>query len=158
MEATAIDDLPSVREPIVVDDDEGREIPAHAKIGADGVRRLRQRYVEICARISERVSDAARREELNAAAERLNPDSWTTADEVGQALEQYEAVLGSLRDVVGRRRRRRRRSRGQEPMAAARATDVAGTEEVAEKAGEGASNGEETDQDGNPGDSGSGEL
>jgi hypothetical protein len=150
--STTIDDLPSVQEPIAVD--EGPEIPAHAKIGAEGVQRLRERYVEIRARISERVPDAARREELNASVERLNPDAWTTADEVAQALEQYEAVLGSLREVVGRRRRRRRRGggRGREPIGAEKGAENVGPEEQA------ASNEEKTDQDGDAEDSGSGDL
>jgi hypothetical protein len=41
-------------------------------------------------------------------AERLNPDTWVTDEEVRLGLEHYEAVLASLRDVVGRRRRRKR--------------------------------------------------
>jgi len=82
--------------------------PAHARLGAPGVQRLRARYEDIIARISEQQTDPARQEELKRSAERLNPDSWITPDQVGQALEQYEAVLASLREVAGRRRRRRR--------------------------------------------------
>ena len=82
---------------------------AHARLGAEGVVRLRARYSEILARISERVPDPARQEELKSEADRLNPDTWVTDDEVRAGLEGYEAVFESLRSVVGRRRRRRRR-------------------------------------------------
>ena len=88
-----------------------REIPAHARLGAEGVARLRSRYAEVLSRISERVTDPGQREELKARAERLNPDGWVTADEVTAALEQYESVFEELRAQVGRDPRRRRRRR-----------------------------------------------
>jgi hypothetical protein len=72
--------------------------------------RLRARYSELLARISETVPDPARQEELKATAERLNPDTWVTEAEVAAGLEDYETVFESLRSVVGRRRRRGRRS------------------------------------------------
>jgi hypothetical protein len=71
--------------------------------------RLRARYAEVLARISDRPLEEPVREELKARAERLNPDAWVTDDEVRQGLEQYEAVFESLRAVVGHPRRRRRR-------------------------------------------------
>ena len=83
--------------------------PSHARLGAEAVLRLRARHAEILARISERVPDATRQEELKAQAERLNPDTWVTDGEVSAGLEGYEAVLESLRAVVGQGRRRRRR-------------------------------------------------
>ncbi len=83
--------------------------PSHARLGAEGVLRLRARHAEILARISERVPDATRQEELKTQAERLNPDTWVTDGEVSAGLEGYEAVLESLRAVVGQGRRRRRR-------------------------------------------------
>ena len=91
-------------------------VAAHARIGAEGVARLRARYAEIAARIAERISDPERRDTLKAQAVRLSPDAWTTDAEVTQALDEYESVLASLREVVGRKRRRRRRggSRGPE--------------------------------------------
>jgi hypothetical protein len=82
---------------------------AHARLGTEGIVRLRGRYAEVLARIDERIPDAVRREELKLRAERLNPDSWVTGDEVRLGLEQYESVFESLRAVVGRRRKRRRR-------------------------------------------------
>jgi hypothetical protein len=103
------------------------DTPAHARIGAEGVARLRARYAEIRSRIAERISDPARRDELGVTAERLNPDTWKTADEVTAGLEQYEAVLASLRDVIGRRRRKRRRG-GRRDQAAAAAAQGSATE------------------------------
>jgi hypothetical protein len=90
------------------------QTPAHARIGAEGVRQLRARYAELLARISER-PDETRRAELKQQADRLNPDSWVTGDEVAQGLEQYESVLASLREVGGPKRRRRRRGKGPRP-------------------------------------------
>lgn len=91
--------------------------PAHEKLGQEGVQRLRQRYADVRARIGERITDQARRDELMASAERINPDAWKSADEVASALEQYESVLASLRDVAGRKRRRRKRG-GRRPESA----------------------------------------
>lgn len=82
---------------------------AYGRLGAEGLLRLRARYSEMLARITERVPEPERREELKAEAERLNPDTWVTDAEVTAGLEAYEAVLESLRGVVGQGRRRRRR-------------------------------------------------
>ena len=108
--------------------------PAHAKLGAEGVERLRARYAEMLARISERTADPLRREELKLQADRLNPDAWVTSEEVVQGLEQYESVFASLREVVGQNRRRRRR--GPTPQAGpggagGDAPDSAGTKSAA---------------------------
>ena len=81
-----------------------------SRLGSEGLSRLRARYAEVLARISETVTDPARQEELKATAERLNPDTWVTEAEVRAGLEDYESVFESLRSVVGRRRRRGRRS------------------------------------------------
>jgi hypothetical protein len=90
--------------------------PAEARLGSEGLSRLRARHAEVLARISEAVVEPIRREELKSQAERLNPDTWVTDAEVTQGLESYETVFESLRTVVGRRGRRRRRS-GQKPHA-----------------------------------------
>ena len=82
--------------------------PAHARLGSEALARLRGRYADVLANLSRRVPDEQRREQLREQAERLNPDSWVTDEEVTAGLEWYESVLASLRDVVGRRRRRRR--------------------------------------------------
>jgi len=104
--------------------DDGPITPAHVRLGSDGVHRLRARYTELLARIPERVPDHTRQDELKAQAERLNPDTWVSEEEVRLGLEQYESVLDALRTVVGQGRRRRRRSAGPrasgaEPPAAA---------------------------------------
>jgi hypothetical protein len=84
---------------------------ASARLGAEGLVRLRARYAEVMARIAEKPMEEPAREELKAKAERLNPDAWVTADEVGAALEQYETVFESVRAVVGRYPAQRRRRR-----------------------------------------------
>jgi hypothetical protein len=87
-------------------------VPArYARLGAEGLARLRARYAEVRTRIAEKPVDEAVREELNTKAERLNPDAWVTDEEVAAALEQYETVFEALRAVVGRPPRRRRRGR-----------------------------------------------
>jgi hypothetical protein len=81
---------------------------AHEQLGSEGLARLRARYADVMNSIATRVADVERREQLNEAAARLNPDNWVTPEEVRSALEQYEATLESFRDVLGRKRRRRR--------------------------------------------------
>lgn len=81
---------------------------AEARLGPEGLSRLRARHAEVLARISEGVPDPARRDELKAQAERLNPDTWVTDAEVTAGLESYEAVFETLRTAVGQRRKRRR--------------------------------------------------
>jgi hypothetical protein len=87
---------------------------AGARLGSEGLSRLRARHAEVLARISERIADPARRDELKSEADRLNPDTWVTDAEVTAGLEQYESAFEALRGVLGRPRRRRRRGRGPE--------------------------------------------
>ena len=112
--------------------------PAEARLGSEGLSRLRARHAEVLARISEAVTDPIRRDELKSQAERLNPDTWVTDAEVTQGLESYETVFESLRTVVGRGRKRRRRSAGRPkadpgsntlPQHDAAASESAGSEE-----------------------------
>lgn len=91
---------------------------AQARLGSEGLSRLRARHSEVLARISETVTDPVRRDELKSQADRLNPDTWVTDAEVSEGLEAYETVFESLRTVVGRRRKRRRRSGGRGQQAA----------------------------------------
>lgn len=100
--------------------------PAHARLGREGVERLRGRYAEILTRITARLTDEAKREELKSLAERLNPDNWVTDDEVRLGLDEYEGVLASLRAAVGDRKRRRRR-RGRSGAHASRSDTPPGT-------------------------------
>ena len=84
-------------------------------LGPEGLARLRTRCAEVMARISERVTDAERADALRNQAERLDPDTWVTADEVRDGLEHYEQVYQELRQALGpdpgskRRGRHRRR-------------------------------------------------
>jgi hypothetical protein len=87
---------------------DGPMTAAQARLGSEGLSRLRARHAEVLARISEKVTDPVRRDELNGDAERLNPDTWVTDAEVSAGLEAYETVFETLRAVVGRRRKRRR--------------------------------------------------
>jgi hypothetical protein len=70
---------------------------AHARLGSEGLARLRARHSEMLARISDRVSDPDRQEQLKSLAERLNPDAWVTETDVGDGLESYEATFAALR-------------------------------------------------------------
>jgi hypothetical protein len=81
---------------------------AHQRLGSEALGRLRARYAEVMARIAEQEVDDQARDELKSRAERLNPDTWVTADEVAAALEQYETVFEELRALVGRHPRGRR--------------------------------------------------
>ena len=73
-------------------------------IGAENVARLRGRHEEVLARISDRVTDPARREALQALAEELNPEAWLTVEEVQQGLADFDARLARLWAQLGRRR------------------------------------------------------
>jgi hypothetical protein len=84
--------------------------PRYARLGPEGLIRLRARYADIAARLQakERELEGPQRAELTARVERLNPDVWLTDDEVVRALEDYEAIFESLRPIIGRPSRRRR--------------------------------------------------
>ena len=113
--------VPSEVEGLAPSEVEGSEVEgpvtaAQEKLGSEGLSRLRGRYAEMLARITERITDPLRQDELKTLAERLNPDAWVTAEDVVAGLDSYEATFESLRGVVGhRRRRRRRRPQQQEP-------------------------------------------
>ena len=82
-------------------------------LGSEGLMRVRARYAESLARIATQVSDAAVADELRGLAERLNPDAWVTAEDVGTGLEQFERVLETERQRLGPPRRRRGERREQ---------------------------------------------
>ena len=64
----------------------------------------------ICERLALRTADPERRNALLALAERLNPVSWTDADQITAGLQQAAEALERLSRVMARRRRRARRS------------------------------------------------
>lgn len=78
---------------------------AHARLGSEGLARLRARYAATLARITAQVQDAEQQAQLKGLAERLNPDAWVTDAEVSAGLESYEATLEALRGTIGNRRR-----------------------------------------------------
>jgi hypothetical protein len=89
---------------------------AERRLGPEQLTILRARYAEILARIAARGGDPARAEALREQAERVNPDSWVTDEEVAAGMDVVEPVLADLHQQVGRRRRRRRRGgRGRRP-------------------------------------------
>lgn len=78
---------------------------AHARLGSEGLSRLRARYSETLARIQDRVAEPERQEQLKALAERLNPDAWVTDSDVLAGLESYESTFAELRSAIGPRRK-----------------------------------------------------
>jgi hypothetical protein len=95
-------------------------MPVEQNLGREQLTRLRARYAELLARITERGGDPERVDALRAQAESLNPDTWVTDEEVRQGLESFEPKIRDLRAALGLRRRRRsrrggRRGRGERP-------------------------------------------
>ena len=89
--------------------DSGATAALETLVGAEGLARLRTRFAEIQARISERGLDPAGEVDLRRRAELLNPDAWVTLDEARTGIDQYELRLDEVRRVLGPQRRRSRR-------------------------------------------------
>jgi hypothetical protein len=70
---------------------------------------LAEWYPVIRERIPQRTSEPARQEALLALAERLNPATWTDADQITSGLQQAAEALDRLSRVFAKRRRRARR-------------------------------------------------
>jgi hypothetical protein len=87
-------------------------MPVDGTIGVEQLTRLRARYAELQARITERGGDAERTEALREQAELLNPDTWVTEEEVRKGIEAFEPKIRDLRATLGLRRRRRSRRGG----------------------------------------------
>ncbi len=86
--------------------------PTHVVLGLtdeQGLARLRARHAEIQARISERIREPAKLEDLRARATLLDPDAWRTVDEARERLVALDEATRAIRKVLGRRRRTRRR-------------------------------------------------
>jgi len=82
----------------------------------DQIAFLGRWYLLIRERIPRRTSDPVRQEALTALAERLNPATWTDADQIAAGLQQASEALERLSRVFSRRRRRtRRRSNDSRP-------------------------------------------
>jgi len=93
---------------------------------------LTEIYPQVRERIMLRSHDPARQEALLGLAERLNPATWTDADQITTGLQQGAEALERLAHVFARRRRRPRKKTNA-PHAAVDAVaatrEVAGTEE-----------------------------
>jgi hypothetical protein len=77
---------------------------------------LNELYPVMRDRIPQRVSDPARQEALLALAERLNPATWTDADQITAGLLEAAQALERLSHVFAKRRRRaRKRPAGSRP-------------------------------------------
>lgn len=70
---------------------------------------LTEWYPLVRERIPQRTSEPARQEALLALAERLNPATWTDADQITSGLQQAAEALDRLSRVFAKRRRRARR-------------------------------------------------
>ncbi len=78
----------------------------------DQIAFLGRWYATIRERIPKRTSDPARQDALYALTERLNPATWTDADQIAAGLQQASEALERLSRVFSRRRRRGRRRSG----------------------------------------------
>lgn len=70
---------------------------------------LSQVFPQVRERILQRSHDPARQEALLALAERLNPATWTDADQITSGLQQAAETLERLSHVFAKRRRRARK-------------------------------------------------
>jgi hypothetical protein len=123
--------------------------PPEEIAGKEQLIRMRARYAELQARITERGGEPARIEELRAQAALLNPDTWVTEDEVRQGLLEFDAKLRDIRSALGLRPRRRSRRGGRRrrrPGQGGQTPSVAGAAETTS----GPSNSEGTPDDGEP--------
>ena len=107
-------------------------MPVEQNLGREQLTRLRARYAELLARITERGGDAERVEALRAQAESLNPDTWVTDEEVRQGLESFEPKIRDLRAALGLRRRRRSRRGGRRRRGGAESAPAAPEPETGE--------------------------
>jgi hypothetical protein len=107
----------------LADSDEGPEgptavSPIEQAVGQEDLTRLRGRYAELLARITECGGDPERIEALRAQADALNPDTWVTDEDARKGLAEFEPRLRDLRAALGLRRRRRSRRGGRRRSAA----------------------------------------
>jgi hypothetical protein len=97
--------------------------PIESIVGKEQLTRLRARYAELQARITERGGEAARVEELRAKAETLNPDTWVTREEARAGLKEFDTKIRDLRLALGLRPRRRSRRGGRRRRRAGQANE-----------------------------------
>lgn len=102
-------------------------MPVEQTFGPEQLTRLRARYAELLARITERAGSPERMEALRAQAEPLNPDAWVTEEEVRKGIASFEGIIRDLRGALGLRRRRRSRRGGRRRRQGAPETTGAGS-------------------------------
>ena len=90
-------------------------------------------YPIVKARIPLRTGDPARQEALLALAERLNPVTWTDADQITTGLHGAAEALERLAKVFGKRRRRSRRRTGDLTVSPAGAEQPSAEDSAAEE-------------------------
>jgi hypothetical protein len=112
-------------------------MPVEHQVGHEQLTRLRARYAEVLARITERGGDAERIEALRTQAESLNPDTWVTDEEVRQGIDAFEPRIRDLRAALGLRRRRRSRRGGRRRRGASEGGDPPKAEEPGRSSNEG---------------------
>ena len=88
------------------------EHPVVTLMGHETLARLRARYAEIQARISEKSLEPADRDAMRTRAEALNPDRWTTIASAVTSIERFEADVEAIKAQLGRRPARARRTQG----------------------------------------------
>jgi predicted transposase YdaD len=108
----AIDALEQITHPDAEELLPASGLPIESVIGKEQLTRMRARYAELQARITERGGDAGRIEELRGKAETLNPDTWVTQDEARAGLQEFDTKIRELRLALGLRPRRRSRRGG----------------------------------------------
>jgi len=100
--------------------------PIPAKIEGDTpdtqIAFLSEVYPQVCDRIQQRNLEPTRQEALLSLAERLNPATWTDADQITTGLQQAAEALERFAHVFAKRRRRPRRK--SKPSATSEAAEV----------------------------------
>ena len=86
--------------------------PLDVAVGREQAARVRARFAELQARITERGGEAARIDALRLQAEPLNPDTWVTAEDARKGLAEFETRFQEFRRLLGLRKRRRSRRGG----------------------------------------------
>ena len=97
-------------EPPAGAEDDG-EHPVVTLMGHETLARLRARYAEIQARISEKSLEPADLDATRTRAEALNPDRWTTIESAVTRIERFEVDVEAIKAQLGRRPARARRAK-----------------------------------------------
>ncbi len=90
--------------------EEPAEHPVVALLGDETLVRLRARYAEIRARISEKMSEPEALSAMLARADSIDPDRWSSVEAAVRGIERFEAKIEGIRADLGRRPPRTRRA------------------------------------------------